>query len=367
MHLNRDHLNKQPTDGESKMKRQSPVGLLTAAVVFCMVFFLCGPLYAAKKKEKFDVAWSHYAGWEPWGYAEDAGILKKWAKKYNIEIKLTLINDYIESINLYTSGKFIACTMTNMDALTIPAAGGIDSTALIIGDFSNGNDGIVIKKGSKVKDLKGRKIALVELSVSHYLLARALDMNGMSERDVTLINTSDADIAAMFTADPKGAAVTWNPPLMLALRAPGSVRVFDSSRIPGEIIDLMVIRTDAPEALKKALVGAWYEVMAILETEGPKKEKAIAYMAQESGGTVAEFKKQLDTTAMFYKASNAAIFTASAKPKKTMDKVRKFSYAKGLYGASAPSADIVGIAFDDGSVLGDEDNIKLRFTAKYMR
>ena len=58
-----------------------------------------------------------------------------------------------------------------------------------------------------MKDLKGRAVTLVELSVSHYLLARALDMNGMIERDVKVVNTSDADIAATFVADPNGAGV----------------------------------------------------------------------------------------------------------------------------------------------------------------
>ena len=55
---------------------------------------------------------------------------------------------------------------------------------------------IIVKGADTVKALKGRSINLVELSVSHYLLARALDMNGLSEKDVTLVNTSDADIAA---------------------------------------------------------------------------------------------------------------------------------------------------------------------------
>ncbi len=340
------------------------VHVLLAALLIITLF--SGPARAAEQKE-FDVAWSHYVGWEPWGYAQDKGILKKWADKYNITINLTLVNDYIESINLYTSGKFDACTMTNMDALTIPAVGGIDSTAVIIGDFSNGNDGIIMKNGASVADLKGRKITLVELSVSHYLLARALDMNGMSERDVKLINTSDADIAAVFTADPNGAAVTWNPPLMQALKAKGAKLVFDSSSIPGEIIDLMVVKTNTPDFLKKALVGAWYEVMQILSTEGTEKEQAVAYMAKASGATVDEFKKQLSTTAMFYKAADARAFAVSDKPKTTMEHVRRFSYDKGLYGESAPSADLVGISFDDGSLLGDKNNTRLRFTARYMQ
>jgi len=68
-------------------------------------------------------------------------------------------------INQYTAGKFDACGMTNMDALTIPAAGGVDTTALIVGDFSNGNDGIVLKgSGKKLADIKGQKVNMVELS-----------------------------------------------------------------------------------------------------------------------------------------------------------------------------------------------------------
>src|SRR5215470_1945493 len=131
------------------------------------------PAHAAAKKE-FNIAWTIYVGWMPWPYAVEAGIVKKWADKYGITITVTQINDYVESINQYTAGKFDGVTVTNMDALTIPAAGGVDTTAMIVGDFSNGNDGIVLKGGKSLTDIKGRSINIVELSVSHYLLARGL-------------------------------------------------------------------------------------------------------------------------------------------------------------------------------------------------
>lgn len=319
-----------------------------------------------KTTPTFRVAWSHYTGWEPWGYADSSGILKKWADKYGIKIELTLINDYVESINQYTAGTFDACVMTNMDALTIPAVGGIDSEAIIVGDFSNGNDGIVLKGGKSVKDLKGRDVNLVELSVSHYLLARALDMNGMSERDIKVVNTSDADIAAMFISAEKGAVVTWNPPLMQAREAKGATMVFDSSKIPGEIMDLMVVKTAAPETLKKALTGAWYETMALMTKTGPETDAALADMAKQSETTVESFKSQLGTTAMFYEASKGAAFAASADVGKTMEQVRQFSFNKGLFGQNAKSVDDVGIALADGT-LGNKDNVKLRFTAQYMQ
>lgn len=334
-----------------------------------LALFLLFALWSvtAAAADKFRVAWSHYTGWEPWAYAQNAGIMKKWAGKYGIEIELTLINDYVESINLYTGGKFDACAMTNMDALTIPAVGGVDSTVIIVGDFSNGNDGIVLKNGNSVKDLKGRSIKLVAFTVSHYMLARALEMNGMKERDVKTVNTSDSDIAAIFNTDKNGAVVTWNPPLQQVRNVKGAKLVFDSSKIPGEIMDLMVVRSNAPDSLKKALTGAWYEVMTIMSEKGKAADAAIEYMAKFSAATVPEFKAQLATTAMFYKAADAAAFAAGPEVKKTMDQIRSFTFSKGLFGKGAKSKDFVGIEFPDGTVLGDKKNVKLRFNAGYMK
>lgn len=341
--------------------------MMKRTLVFLFVVIITvGPAAGEGAAEELRIAWSHYTGWEPWEYADHAGILDKWAGKYGIKIQLDLINDYVESINLYTAGVHQGCVMTNMDALTIPAVGGVDSTALIIGDFSNGNDGIVLKKGARVTDLKGRDVKLVELSVSHYLLARALGMNGMTERDLNLVNTSDADIAAVFASDADGAVVTWNPPLMQCLNVKGAALVFDSSRIPGEIIDMMVVRTDAPEALKKALTGAWYETLAVMSSGSPAGEEAIAYMARFAGGTVAEFKAQLRTTAMFYHPSEAVGFAEGEQLKKTMEYVRNFCFDRGLFG-DADSRDVVGVQFPDGSVMGSRKNIKLRFDASFMK
>ena len=100
-----------------------------------------------------------------------------------------------------------------MDALTVPAAGGRDSTVLMIGDYSNGNDGIILKGSDKLADIKGRSVNLVENSVSHYLLARGLESVGLKLPDIKPVNTSDADIVAAYGAPQTTALVTWNPQL----------------------------------------------------------------------------------------------------------------------------------------------------------
>ncbi|MES2490395.1 MAG: putative urea ABC transporter substrate-binding protein [Pseudomonadota bacterium] len=337
------------------------------AAAFCTATFAM-PAQAAPKKE-FNVAWSIYVGWMPWPYADQAGIVKKWADKYGIKIKVTQINDYVESINQYTAGKFDGVVMTNMDALTIPAAGGVDTTAVIIGDYSNGNDGVVLKNAKTLGEIKGQSVNLVELSVSHYLLARGLSSVGLAEKDIKIVNTSDADIVSAYKAPGTTALVTWNPQLSEVKAEPTAHMVFDSSKIPGEIIDTMGVNTktlkDNP-ALGKALAGIWFETLKLMQD--PVKGKAAREaMAKLSGSSLASFEGQLKTTKMFYTPAEAVNFTTDSKLVKTMDLVRTFSFDHGLLGQGVDSKDVVGIAFPGGATLGDTKNIKLRFDASYMK
>ncbi|MEO1850103.1 MAG: ABC transporter substrate-binding protein, partial [Psychrobacter sp.] len=179
----------------------------------------------AMAQDSFSVCWSVYAGWMPWEYADTQGIVDKWAKKYDINIDVVQVNDYVESINQYTSGNVDGCAMTNMDALTLPAASSVDSTALILGDYSDGNDGVMVRDGDSIESLKDREVNLVQFSVSHYLLARALDSVGMSERDLTTTNTGDADIVALASNTDTQAVVTWNPQLATLKEMPGYTEV----------------------------------------------------------------------------------------------------------------------------------------------
>lgn len=343
--------------------------LLSSLIASGLAATLSIPAHAEAKTD-FNVCWTIYAGWMPWEYAQAEGIVDKWAKKYAINIEVTQLNDYVESINQYTAGQFDGCTMTNMDALTIPAAGGVDSTALIIGDFSNGNDGIVLKGEKKtLADLKGQNVNLVELSVSHYLLARGLDRAHLSEKDLKVVNTSDADLVAAFATDDVTAVTTWNPLLAEIEATPGVTKVFDSSQIPGEIIDLMVVNTktlaDNPN-LGKALTGAWYEVMGIMSSDTPQGKEARSKMAATSGTDLKGFEAQLAATKMFYTAKDAHAFALSKELPATMTKVAQFSFKHGLLGEGAKSAEAIGMQFA-GSQTGNAKNIKLRFDPTYLK
>jgi NitT/TauT family transport system substrate-binding protein len=325
---------------------------------------------AAAPRTEFNIGWSIYAGWMPWPYAEQAGIVKKWGDKYGITIKFVQVNDYIESVNQYTAGKLDGVTVANMDALTIPAAGGKDTSAIILGDYSNGNDAVLLKGADSVTGIKGRQVYLAELSVSHYLLARALEKNGFKLTDVKTVNTSDADIAAAFAAPDVTAAVAWNPQVTTMKGVAGTKAVFTSADIPGEILDLMVVDTKMLAAnpnLGKALAGIWYETMALMAKQDAEGAAARAAMAKLAGADAAAFEGQLATTFLY--ADPKAALTAMASPDlvTTMTRVRDFSFAQGLFGQGAASADAVGMSFPGGKTLGDVNAITLRFDPTFMQ
>jgi NitT/TauT family transport system substrate-binding protein len=323
----------------------------------------------AEQRKEFNIGWSIYAGWMPWPYAQQAGIVKKWADKYGIKINVVQVNDYVESINQYTAGKFDGVTVTNMDALTIPAAGGKDTSAIIVGDYSNGNDGILLKGADTMAAIKGRQVYLVELSVSHYLLARGLEKTGLKPTDVKTVNTSDADIVGAFSSPDAQAAVAWNPQLSVMKGQAGVKEVFNSSQIPGEILDLMVVDTatlNANPNLGKALAGIWYETVALMQRQDAKGKEARAAMAKLSGATPESFDSQLSTTFLYHDPRAAVAATTSPALLKTMTLVRDFSFKQGLF-KGASSADAVGMAFPGGKALGDPAHVTLRFNENFMK
>jgi len=123
--------------------------------------------------------------------------------------------------------------------------------------------------------------------------------------------------------------------------------------------------------VRKAIAGAWYEAMTIMNDRGSKRQaEAIKWMADFAGNTVEEFKTQLQTTNMFYTRSDAVQFATDAKLKTTMDLVRTFAAENGLLKNGAgveQDKNYVGIQFPDGSVVGDRNNVGLRFDTTYMQ
>jgi NitT/TauT family transport system substrate-binding protein len=205
--------------------------LSNGVIVAIALLFACFAQTASAAPATFTIGWSVYAGWNPYFYMARSGILKRWAEKYGVVIKVQRF-DYAASLDAFVAKNIDACTMTNMEALDMPAAAGVDSTAIIFGDYSNGNDAVLVRNNLSLAQLPGKPIMLVQKTVSEYLLERAMDMNGLNGQlnRLKLLNTSDSDIVGAFLGN-KGnqVAVTWKPLVSEILAQDSSVKkVFDS-------------------------------------------------------------------------------------------------------------------------------------------
>ena len=344
---------------------------LALACAFAVCVAAASTPSAIAQTPTFTVGWSVYAGWNPYFYMQKSGILKKWADKYGIAIKVQRF-DYAASLDAFVAKNIDACTMTNMEAFDLPAAAGVDSTAIIVGDYSNGNDAVLVRNGLNFGSLPGKPVMLVQKTVSEYLLERGMVLNGQQAQlqKLKLINTSDSDIVAAFLNNKSNqAVVTWKPLVSQIVGDKSVTNIFDSSRIPGEILDLLVVRTEVlnrPDGQKfaKAITGAWYETIQQIATG---QANALKYSAAASGDSIDSYKEQLKTTALFVTPKSAADFTDGPDLQQKMDLVRKFCFAHGLLGQGNKSADDVAILYPNGAIQGRKDRVRLRYNSVFMQ
>lgn len=322
---------------------------------------------APSKSDEVTIGTSVYAGWMPWYFVKSSGIADKVNAKYGTNIKVRTYATYDASFSDYTARSIQGVTLTNMDALLSPAEAGVQSLALINGDASHGNDAVVAKSAMSCSDLKDKKVYLMVGTVSQYLLNSYLKTCGLSDLDVDMVNTTDADIATMFmqSNDPELVVVTWNPIVQTITNSGGNV-LFDSSQIEDEILDTMYVNTGLAPEVYQAINEMWYTAMAQMSTRGKAQKEMISDMASEAEVTQKQLMQQFKTTKFYNTAEKARVFTESDRLKEVMEKVTAFIQEKEML-PNTENVSEIGIQFPDGTVLGSKDNVQIIFTTDYLK
>lgn len=348
------------------MKALKFVTMLVAAVATMLA-----PVGSASATDKptLRLGWIVFTPWLPLSYAQQSGVLKKWADKYDVNIELVQFNDYIESVNQYSAGGLDGVLASIADVYSIPVANGVDTTIFPI-DISKGADAIVLRGKDKLADIKGQTVHVVEYSISHYLLDRALETAGIPLDGVKRINIADADFLAAYKTPDVTALVAWQPQLD-QIKAIGDAHVvFDSATIEGEIFESLVIRTSKHKEhpnFAKALLGAWYEVASIVnDKNAPSRPEVIKALAETSATDAKAFEEQLKSVVIFSTGTDALEFADRPQTKDTLVRVRDFAHRYALLGKDVKDASSVGIELPSGEVVGDKNNVLLRFDREYI-
>jgi NitT/TauT family transport system substrate-binding protein len=191
----------------------------------------------------------------------------------------------------------------------------MDLKAVLVNDNSFGNDALIAQPGIKsVKDLKGKRVATELGTCDHFLLLKALEANGMTEKDIQFTPIAVQDCPAAMLSKRVDAAVVWEPSRTKILKeVKGSTSIFDSADIPGLIPDLLVMKGSVVKERQQDvqnIVLAWYDAVDWWRTN---PDKAVAIMAKRTGTSVADYKDFIMGTRIFSAPEALAALTKSDK------------------------------------------------------
>lgn len=257
------------------------------------------------------IAYSDWPGWVAW----EVAIQKGWLKEAGVAAEFVWF-EYGPSMEAFTAGKVDAVMVTNGDSL-VTGANGAKNVIVVVLDYSNGNDMIVAKPGIKsIKDLKGKKIGLEVGVVEHLMLLNALKKNGMTEADVTIVNTPTGQTPQVFASGQVDAIGAWQPNAGQALKAvAGSTAIYTSADEPGLIYDTIAV-TPQSLAQRRAdwvkIVSVWDKVVAYIKSPATKDD-ALKIMAARTASTPAEYAGFLGGTRFLTLAESAKVIASSSK------------------------------------------------------
>lgn len=268
---------------------------------------------APAQAETIKIAHSTWVGYGPLYIARDKGIFKK----NGVDVELVLMEDPKERFPTLMADK-IQMIASTVDTALLYLKKPNDFQYVVAIDDSNGGDGIVANKDIKtIADLKGKKVAVNEGSVSQFYLNVLLQKAGLKESDLQTVNMTAGDAGGAFVAKRVDAAVTWEPWLSKGKATEHGHLLVDSSTTPGLITDVIIVKTSWVKTHPKdvaAIVKSWNEAVAYYRAN---PDESIGIMAKGVGGWLKDpkdFKETLPGIKFYGEADNKAFFGTKAKP-----------------------------------------------------
>jgi len=174
----------------------------------------------------------------------------------------------------------------SLDELFGLAVDGLQPRVILVVDVSHGADAVVGRSGMRtMKDLRGKRVAVEGGALGAFVLSRALTLNGMQASDVKVVHLESNEQPDAFEKGQVDGAVTFDPYRDQLLRA-GARTLFDSTRIPGEIVDLVAVRASVlerqPKAVRALLIG-WLRAIDYLKREPKDAARRLGIRQQTTG------------------------------------------------------------------------------------
>ncbi|RMG77500.1 MAG: hypothetical protein D6714_19700 [Bacteroidetes bacterium] len=242
------------------------------------------------------VTWGGYAGGQYFNEGFEASKKSRFYKDYGFQVEFKVLDDFVASREAWKRGD-VDLLWATIDAF--PTEAGVlkayEPQVIFQADWSRGGDAIVARRGiNSVADLKGKKIAVAELTPSHSFLLWLLEAGGLTLDDVQIVAQANAiDAAEAFKSQQVDAAVVWSPDDAACLNAVPGSRILESTKSASHIIaDVFIAKKaflDANEDRVQKLYEGWMIGAAEINSSEAAKRKAARILSENFEGVDEEW------------------------------------------------------------------------------
>jgi NitT/TauT family transport system substrate-binding protein len=239
-------------------------------------------LPAAAQETQVAIGMSGWTGFAPLTLAKEAGIFKK----NGLDVTLKMIPQ--KDRHLAIASGDIQCAATTVETWIVWNANGVATKQIFQMDKSFGADGMAVRNNvAKIADLKGKTVAASAPGTAPYFtLAWFLRKNGLSVKDVTVVNLEPAAAAQAFVAGQNDAAMTYEPYLSTVRDNPQAGKIIATTLDYPMIMDTFgctpKFLTEHPKA-GHALATSYFEALEMIKKDPQKSYEIMGAPTKQTG------------------------------------------------------------------------------------
>ncbi|MBC8436145.1 MAG: ABC transporter substrate-binding protein [Bacteroidetes bacterium] len=216
------------------MRTKDIIVTLCKAIILCLVLS-----FPACKKESpaIRIGMTLWPGYEFIYLAHQKGFFKE----AGVEIQLFDFVSLSDSRRAFERGQIDIVTGTIVELMIVRENSYKSPQAFYVTDFSNGADVILGRKPiQSIPDLIGKRVGVEPASLDLLTLNLALQQNQIDVSEVILVPMAQNDMKDRFEQQEVDAICTYPPTSVKVLNTGDANILFNSSQIPGYIVDVLM-------------------------------------------------------------------------------------------------------------------------------
>jgi NitT/TauT family transport system substrate-binding protein len=231
---------------------------------------------------RITVAMSGWTGFAPLSLAEKTGLFRK----HGVDVTIKFIPQ--KDRHLAIASGDVPCAATTVETWIVWNANGVATKQVVQLDKSYGADGMVVRNSiGKITDLRGKTVAASSPGTAPYFtLAWFLKKNGLTVKDVKVVNLEPGPAAQAFIAGQNDAAMTYEPYLSAVRDKPEAGKILATTLDYPMIMDTFGCTPkfiQEKPRLVQAMVNGYFDAVEAIRQEPKKSFEVMGAVVKQSG------------------------------------------------------------------------------------